>query len=448
MTNRRSLFLIPFLFLYLIACNLFEGSSSDRDEIPTDLAATMTPGTFSTEEPPIATTPPTSIPPSEIPPSPPVHKIVFTNGGNVWLIEAGSPPQQLTTSGFAEEVVISSDGSKIAFKRRLTLDDLAELRSVNADGSGETVLLSTDDMKALYPSTLESKGFEIAQIAFFPGTHDLLFNTYKAFEGVGLAMTDDLLRINTDSGDLTRLLPPDSGGQFAISPDGTRIVIIQPDRIHLVNPDGSGLLTDLITYSPVITYSEFQYYAQPVWSRDSGAVGFAIPSSDPLGGSPSGDIWRIPRTGSSAVRTATIPGDFYFSQVFSSSTLSILFDRVAFMRETGTPNVRDLYIANSDGSSETMYDTGEISWYGWAPDGIHFVYSLSDPMNLQLGTVGSSPTSLVHGMDLRWINASDFVYLAGSIGSWTLYKGTAGMAPITLATPSGDFISYDFTRSP
>jgi hypothetical protein len=285
-------------------------------------------------------------------------------------------------------------------------------------------------------------------MAFLPGTHDLFFNTYEAFATVGAAMTDDLLMINTDSGDLTRVLNPNRGGQFAISPDGTRIVVIQPDRIHLVNPDGSGLSADLINYPLVITYSEFQYYAQPRWTRDSDAVGFAIPSADPLDGSPSGDIWRIPRDGSAAVKIATIPGDFYFSQVFSTTTLSPLFDRVAFTRETATPNIRELYIAQSDGAAEAIYDTGEINWVGWAPDGTHFVYSLSDPMDLVIGSVGDPPTPLVTGTDLRWINNRNFLYLSGSIGTWTLMKGSIGTAPINLATPTGDFISYDFTRSP
>jgi hypothetical protein len=448
MTYRRALMIVGFLILCIFSCNLFEGTSSDRDETPSEVVPTLIEGTTTTDEPFVATLSPTSIPPSEVPPSPPILKIVYIDAGNIWLIEGGSPPQQLTNSGFAENVLISPDGLKIVFKRRLTFDDLAELRVVNADGSGEDVLLSTDDMKTLYPSTLESKGFEISQMAFLPGTHDLYFNTYEAFATIGVAMTDDLLLINTDSGDLTRLLNPNHGGQFAISPDGTRIVMIQPDRIHLVNPDGSGLSTDLINYPPVITYSEFQYYAQPIWTRDSGAVGFAIPSADPLDGSPSGDIWRIPRDGSAAVKIATIAGDFYFSQVFSTTILSPLFDRVAFMRETATPNIRELYIAQSDGAAETIYDTGEISWVGWAPDGIHFVYSLTDPMDLIIGSVGDSPAPLVTGMDLRWINNRDFLYLSGSMGAWTLMKGSIGTAPTSLVTPVGDFISYDFTRSP
>jgi hypothetical protein len=448
MTNRRSLLLIGSLFLCLFSCNLFESISSDQEEVATDIQPTVTEEAAPMDESPEAIASPTTIRPSEIPPSPPTFKIVYTDAGNIWLIDGGKLPIQVTSSGFIEEVLISPDGLRIAFKRRIDFEDLPELWAINADGSAEALLLSSDDMKAFYPSAPESKGFDIAEMAFLPGSHDLIFNTYKVVETVGTAMTDDLLRINTETGELTHLLAPKKGGQFAISPDGTRIVVIQPDSILMIDPDGSGSSTNLITYSPVITYSEFAYYAQPVWARDSAAVGFAIPSEDPLSVSPSGDIWRIPKNGNSALKTATIAGDFYFSQVFSASTLSPYLDKVAFMRETVVPNIRDLYIANSDGSAETIYDTGEISWDGWAPDGIHFVYSIADAMDLVLGAVGDSPSPLVNGTDLRWINNRDFLYLSGSLGSWTLLKGRLGAPPISLATPSGDFIAYDFVSFP
>jgi hypothetical protein len=362
------------------------------------------------------------------------------------MIEGTGSPQQLSSSGYAENVLISSDGTKIAFTRRPVPEEVAEIRSVNADGTAETVLLSQDDMKSLYPSSLESMGFEIWQMAFLPGSHALYFNTFEAFKTVGLAITEDLFRINTDTGDLDQVLPPGSGGNFYISPDGNHIVVVRPDTIDLVSPDGSGLVANVVTYLPVITYSEFQYYAQPVWATDGSAVGVAIPNDDPLGPNPKGFIWRFNDTGSSSNNIATIPGDFYFSQVFSSSTMSPTLNRVAFLRETATPNIQDLFLANADGTGETLYATGNIDWVGWAPDGIHFVYSVGDPMNLQLGTDGAADIPLVTGMDLRWINNSRFIYLTGSMGAWTLMVGNLGGTSTSIANPGGDFISYDFTR--
>jgi len=447
MSSRR-LMLLAFLVAFVVfACNFIQETVSDQEPSQTPLSDTQTPQATREHRPTFAA--PSQEPGARVTATPapePRLRIVYTDEGNLWMIEGTGSPQQLTSSGYAENILISSDGTKIAFTRRPMPEEVAELRSVNADGTAETVLLSQDDMKSLYPSSLESMGFEIWQMAFLPGSHALYFNTFEAFKTVGLAITEDLFRINTDTGDLDQVLPPGSGGNFYISPDGIHIVVVRPDTIDLVNPDGNGLVANVVTYLPVITYSEFQYYAQPVWATDGSAVGVAIPNDDPLGPNPKGFIWRFNDTGSSSNNIATIPGDFYFSQVFSSSTMSPTLNRVAFLRETATPNIQDLFLANADGTGETLYATGNIDWVGWAPDGIHFVYSVGDPMNLQLGTDGAADIPLVTGMDLRWINNSRFIYLTGSMGAWTLMVGNLGGTPTSIANPGGDFISYDFTR--
>jgi hypothetical protein len=447
MFNRR-LMILAFLVTFVVfACNFIQETVSDQEPLETPLSDNQTPQASREYQP-------TMIPPSQEPgarvtatlaPEPRL-RIVYTDKGNIWMIEGTKPPQQLTSSGYAENVLISTDGTKITFTRRPVSDEVAELRSVNADGTAETVLLSQDDMKALYPSSLESMGFEIWQMAFLPGSHALYFNTFEAFKTVGLAISNDLFRINADTGDLTKVLPSGNGGNFIISPDGNHIVVVRPDTIDLVGPGGGGLVANVVSYLPVMTYSEFQYYAQPVWASDGSAVGVAIPNDDPLGPNPNGFIWRFNNTGSSSIKIATIPGDFYFSQVFSNSTMSPSLNRVAFLRDTATPNIQDLFLANTDGTGETLYTTGNIDWVGWAPDGIHFVYSVGDPMNLQLGTDGAADIPLVTGIDLRWINDSRFIYLNGSIGAWTLMIGNLGGVSTSLANPSGDFISYDFAR--
>ena len=50
--------------------------------------------------------------------------------------------------------------------------------------------------------------------------------------------------------------------------------------IRLVNADGSER-REAFTYTPVVTRSEFQYYAQPVWAPDSDCLRVAIPPADP-----------------------------------------------------------------------------------------------------------------------------------------------------------------------
>jgi len=373
--------------------------------------------------------------------------ITYTDGGNVWLLEGTDPPAQLTSSGDASQVMISTDCQKVAFVRRVGADQLPEVRSVNTDGSGEITLLTSAQIDALYPLDPNFSRNDIASIAFIPNSHELIFNTRAVPSGgPGLAKYDDLVRLDSDTGTLTTVFPPGSGGDFSLSPDGTQLALVLPDTIGLVNIDGSNLRANLISYTLVITYSEFQYYAQPIWTLASDAIGVAIPSSDPLAAGVSGTIWRVPEATATANNIGTISGDFYFAQAFGEPSLSPNLQRVAFLRETGTPNVKDLILANADGSGEVIYDTGNIQWNGWALDSTHFVYSLGGPMNLHLGVDGGSSTSIGSCNDLRWRNNNTFLCLSGSLGSWSLMRGQIGGGLITLVSPAGDFIAYDFNR--
>ena len=374
------------------------------------------------------------------------HCIVYTDAGNVWLLEAANPPQQLTSSGDAGQVMISSDCQKVAFIRRIGPEQLPEIRSVNSDGSGEKALLTSAQIDALYPLDPVFSRNDTAGIAFIPGSHVLMFNTRAVpSEGPGLAKYDDLVRLDSDTGDLTIVFPPGTGGDFTLSPDGTKLVLLTPDSIGLADVDGSNLQANLITYAPVITYSEFQYYAQPVWTPNSDAFGVAIPSSDPLDAAPSGTIWRVQTATAAASNVGTIRGDFYFPQFSSAPLLSPNLQRVAFIRKTSTQNVYDLYLANADGSGQLVYATGGIQWQGWSPDSTHFVYSLGTPLNLQLGLDGGAATSIGSCNDLRWRNNNAFFCLSGGMGAWTLMRGQIGGSLTALVSPAGDFISYDFT---
>ncbi len=373
--------------------------------------------------------------------------ITYTDGGNVWLLEGTDPPAQLTSSGDASQVMISSDCQKVAFVRSVGPDQLPEVRSVNSNGSGEMTLLTSAQIDALYPLDPNFSRNDIASIAFIPNSHELIFNTRAVPSGgPGLAKYDDLVRLDSDTGSLTTVFPPGSGGDFALSPDGTQLALVRPDAIGLVNIDGSNLRANLISYTPVITYSEFQYYAQPTWTLTSDAIGVAIPSSDPLAAGVSGTIWRVPEATATAINIGTIIGDFYFTQAFGEPSLSPNLQRVAFLRETGTPNIKDLVLANADGSAEVVYDTGSIQWHGWALDSTHFVYSLGGPMNLHLGIDGGSSTPIGSCNDLRWRDNNTFLCLSGSMGSWSLMRGQIGGSLTTLVSPAGDFIAYDFNR--
>lgn len=431
------------LLLGTLACAA-PGTSSpvSEDEIATRVAATMTAAAEEHGSPDA----PHALPSEESSPTPePVLRIAYTGGSNVWFYQEGTAPRQVTTSGGAYGVRLSDDGAWVAFLRRETGSDHGELRAVRTDGTGEAVLLTPAALDAFYPPTPNVVGTDFSSMHFLPGTHTLVFNTYAIPEFIGLMKRDDLWAINVDDGILTNLLPAGSGGDFAISPDGRQIAVVRPDSLSLVNADGSRLRSGLVTFPRVLTYSEFLYYPLPVWTADSAAVGFVIPSEEPLAPGASGSVWRIPVSGDAPVRLGTITGDCYFPS-FGGPLLSPDLARVAFTRPTGTPNVETLFIANADGSSEVSYATGAIEWEGWSPDGVHFAYRLDGPMNLYLGAVGAAPSALPSGMSLEWVNAIKYLYLTGSGTSWTLMLASTSGASLPLASLSSPSMAFDFVE--
>ncbi len=423
-----------------LACSL--PSAEEVGNVATSVAATLTaaasgvtlpgPGATATDttEPPAATLPP------------PVLRVVYLDGGNVMLIEGGAPPVPLTGSGDAEDVRISDDGGQVVYTRRFSFDTGVEMRSVNVDGTGDLPLLTPAYLNSLYPLPSFTIGIDVSSFAFIPGSHIVVFNTRAIPAEVGQHKFNDLLTVDADSGSVTTLLGPGAGGDFTVSPDGSRIAFSQPEAISLIDSDGTDLVAALVPYTPVITYSEYQYYAKVTWAPDSSAAGTAIPSSDPLAPGAGGSVWIISASGATATHLADFTGDFLFGG--TADNLSPDLSQIGFSRETAVPNVSDLVLANADGTGASVYATGQIEWLGWAPYSSHFTYSFGDPPNIQLGTPGGGPVPLAMGIRLRWIDATQFLYTSGSFGSWTLQRGEIGAAPVLLASPTGDFIAYDF----
>lgn len=446
MRSIRTLILLgTALLLLTVACTALPTPPSNGpsgDKVATIVAATVAAQSGPTSPPPTSP-PPTDLPPTELPPTaapPAVRRIVYTDAGNVWQITGPSPPGQLTSSGQAVDVKISSDGERVAFVRYDPSANVYEVRRVNSDGSGEMVLLDQGTLDTLHPldGALHIAPYELD---FLPGDHDLLMNTQGVFEGPGLALYEDLLQVDTDTGAVTEILPPEQGGSFHISPHGSQVALVRPTSLSIADVDGTNRRNDLVTFPTIITYSEFLYHPPAVWSPDSSAVGMVIPSEDPLASATSGTVWRVPAAGGAASSLATIPGDFYFPQMSGGALISPDLRVVAFLRET-SPNIFDLYHANPDGSGETIYDSGNIQWKGWGPDSTHFIYA-KNATNLYLGRIGNPPISLATGTNLRWITATRYLYLSGSAGSWTLMRGELGSGDTPLVSPAGDFIAFD-----
>jgi hypothetical protein len=411
------------------------------DAVQTAIAATVA-----------AISPPTAT--SAVPPTPEEHTLpteaptvaapelmlAYTDGGNVAFLAGSGPAALLTAGGSVEQVRLSDDGRKIAYTRRAAVDQPVELRAVNSDGSGDALLMGPADFDALYPLD-GALHHDLYEFDFVPGTHLLLLNTRSIFEGPGLATHDDLLQIDGDTLARTMLLAPGTGGHFTPSPDGRYVALSRPDAVEVRLIDGSPSGSGVIAYDPVITYSEYAFHALPVWNPASTMVAVAIPSQDPLAPTTTGSMWQLP-VGAPPTLVSTIDGQFFLMSAYGP-LVSPDLTQVVYSRPTTTPNVSNLYRAAVDGSGETVLGN-YTAWMGWSPDSAHLVYSSGDATNLLVADLAGAATPLVSGTELRWFSPEAFVYLSGSIGAWTLARGSIAGAPMALASPVGDFVDYAF----
>ncbi len=120
------------LLLTALACALPAGGGSGGDPVATAVAATLQAATGTAPEGPIASPVPTT---GVEPPSAAnglgdpagSFSLAYTSGGEAWLIEGDGPGRQLSTTGGVVQVVISSDGQRIAFARREQIDMPSEI---------------------------------------------------------------------------------------------------------------------------------------------------------------------------------------------------------------------------------------------------------------------------------------------------------------------------------
>ncbi len=441
-----TLFLLPMIYL-LAACGTLElgverTPTPDGAVAPT-VAALATSTLGLTPEPKTAT--PEATPPDPTPtgtattsalaptpkPGPSTLRVVYLSDARIWLWAEGQGAIPLTEEGFLGGIDLSDDGTIVAFVR-----DDASLWMVRSDGTGERELVSANDFAAMQPT---DPGVVLHRFEWVPGTHTLAYNTRQIMQ-VGSALNNDLRLVNADTLEQTVLLPPGEGGEFAYSPDGRQIAISTPSTISLVDLEGSNR-RQVLEYLPVATYSEVQYYAQPVWAADSSALRVAIPAPDPLAEpAPLTSIWHLPTDGTPARLIGNIAAQPLIRPVFSPD-----LTHVAYLAGQGS-----LFVTDLDTGETVSYQSGVDDVGGWSLDSRHFgfmTFSEGQPQT-HIGRLGF-PAVLAHddaevpAVDLQWVGAYHYLFLAIRPQDWEIRLGEVGGASRLLADVGGHQ-PYDF----
>ncbi len=368
-------------------------------------------------------------------------KVVYVQDGDLWLWTGGGA-RRISFLGQAYSPTISPDGALVAFLR--PADEFhVELWAVNMDGANERRLVSIADLDAIGAGVRDPNATAILprRFAWLQGGHGLAFDTQQVFAGPGQNLLEDLHWVDADTGVIKTLFLPGQGGEFAFSPDGARVALSRTDKLLLAALDGSqpGLL---MSYTPVVTYSEYHYYARPVWSPDSSFLRVAIPPADPLATPPQPtSLWRLPVDGSQPRQegaVTTVP--FQETPLVYSPDLN----RIAYLRVAGEPaeNRRELHLATYDGQGDFVYAAGPLlRFFGWSPDGKYLAYGLGEMQELWIGAVDAAPQSYSGAQfgaaDLTWANAERFVVVQQSEQTYHLLLADLNGQVVEIAAFSG-----------
>jgi hypothetical protein len=469
--NRR----LPYPFVTLIVLSLFFLTGCGTLEIRIETESSTGAGAMPTATAPAAmentavipapvTLTPTAadfIPPTPRPaftpvpartyPAPAGLRVAYLQEGRVWLWTAEeTEPVVLTRGGEAAgDVAISDDGGLVAYIRQ------EELWVVRSDGRVERPLVTAADLDAMGP---DGSGVKLHRFAWIPGTHTLAFNT-RLVLSLGQVLSHDLHEVDADTQAQRVLLPAGEGGEFYYSPDGSQVAVVTPNEIRLMDADGSNRRDEVLRYTPVATYSEYTYYAQPVWAADGSALRVVIPPADPM--SPpmqASSLWHLPTDGSPArlITSVTVVPSLGSDALGFSSDLGFLAYTQLRGSESGSPEQVEGWLEVRRLGSEDVVAYPDASvFFGWAPDSLRFAFVTGrERPYLQIGQ-WSGPTvpgSLEAGapvFSLRWVDADHYLlvtkhnWASGPGSNFDLALGDISGASTVLAS-TVEFVAYDF----
>ncbi|MBN1373135.1 MAG: PD40 domain-containing protein [Anaerolineaceae bacterium] len=398
-----------------------------------------------TEAPPAAEVVPPSPTPTEtaiakpLPDAPSGVDLIYKDAPrNLWAWKEGSAPIQLTTSGDVESIALSPDGTLAAFTRSSDYLNYT-LWVVPTAGGSERRLLTASEIFSL--GRIDGAvSAAIDSLAWVPGTHKLAISTYPLFEGPGLLRNEDLTFIDADSGVQTPIFAHGEGGIYSFSPDGARMAISRTDRVDLANADGSGRLNGLVSFTPVLTYSEYAYYPEAFWAPDSSRFGVAIPPSASLDSNGPTTLYQVNLDGSATTQRS------FETAPLMWITLSPDLNQAAYLTTIGDPF--NLMLVQSSGDLGGLSIPSVRSFLSWAPDSVHFAYVDNTSGAVNIGSIAGTPSALPGAVDvtsLAWLPDGRVVFITRSGSSGDLYISDLS-SPATLLASLGSgsgFPSFD-----
>jgi hypothetical protein len=435
--KRKSITLtfLAVLFLTMLACNLPGDNNASETNLVT-VSPTIDIQKFiptSTSEPsPIAT----EVPTEEIQRSG-LYLAYTDSSRNLVLWSEDRAQVDISRTGDVLDAAISDDGQLIAYLR--SSDEVNYgLWVSKTDGTDARQIITAEQFKAM-KHEVDALSGKPAIFTWTPNKHEIAFTTSPVYDGPGLILNDDFWIYDLEDPSLTMLLQPGRGGLFYYSPNGEQIAIVRPDGVSLIKADGNNYRQNVFEYLPVMTYSEYEYYAVPKWSEDGSYIRMIIPPADALGQSNQKTmVWQIFVSDGTARKLSE-----FSVPPFASVDLSSNGDRIAYISE-GSNNQNDLHIANFSGE-DIIYQSGEVDFGGWGLTSSQFlIYRSSQPI-MQIGKLNQDPQPLLdvgHAAFANWVDDTRFIFMERHSEGWHLRLAQTDGTSRALVNISGDSDSF------
>jgi len=323
-------------------------------------------------------------------------------------------------------------------------DGINELWVVNSDGTNAHKLLDKTNFTPVQPDTISFPH----SFQWQAGTHVIYLDTgYQATGGFGGGPGEyanfDLWKVEADTATLTQVLTPGSAGRFSLSPDGQWIAVTRPSDVSLISADGATVKPNLITFTPVITYSEYAYKPDVTWSTDSAFFTLAIPSADPMAADSNAALHRVNIDGSVQDLTV-IPGNFVFGGGLSISPNG---QHVAYTT-TDAANVTTLHVSDTtSGAGGSEIESNMVRLSDWSPDSLYFAFHVVND-GIYAGTLNLNPQQLAPGVQeiksIEWSDPTTIVFSGSVNDHWGVRQATlGGSGAADIAGPFGQEIVFD-----
>ncbi len=362
--------------------------------------------------------------------------VAYVQDGNLHVWDSQTfQTETIFSSGDVTAVAVSDDGQVIAFLRSTLVGGL--------DGYLQSALWAIDrnlgNPRELVPAEIIRQRFDpregesalVAQLAWIPGTHRLLYNGWEyqhRGEGESHATPRGLYLVDADTLQETELVPIGDGLRFVPSPDGSRIALLFLDRFGFITPDAGVVPTEVLTFPA--WKSTAPIFPGGAWTLDGRAFVLAAPIEAAEEHVWNFALWRVPLDGVPPQPLAMVTepiypesitltpgGDLaaYYSNVMSGEPGANRWFIVPLSGETGplatSPTYRSLWATLNWSPSGAAYAIHEDGMVQLCPGSISLTDFCGEPVDLG-GPVAA----------LRWLDDDRYLFLTGE--SSTLFLGS------------------------